>query len=268
MTIISVIQYKPRMAFCQADVSDNFRRSTDLIHTAWNVGSELVVFPELCMTGYSFLSGDSAAAVAEPWNGKTFKSMAGVAYSLKSYVAYGYVETDGSKLYNAAHVIGPNGSLVCRYRKMNLWGNDYMWATPGVSKPEVIKTEIGLLSLIICRDIRNVAPVSTPRTASDDEPGGVPMYQQGKPEIVAGCVNWGDGGFPPVKWMDFVASNKCVLAVANRYGAEQSTNGYRQDFGIGGSIIIEPDWTIHSLGLEFNQDCVVTASVDIRSNRI
>lgn len=264
MSIISVIQYKPRMGFCAADVADNFRRCEDLVQTAWSVGSELIVFPELCLTGYSFISGEAAISVSESWDGKTFKSMRGVATTLKSYVAWGYVESDGSRLYNSATIVSPDGSVVCRYRKLNLWGNDFLWASPGTDPPRVVSTDIGLMSLAICRDIRNVVPALVPRRASDDQgDSGGPLYGRERPEIVAACVNWGDGGFPPVKLMDFVASNRCTLAVANRWGVEESSHGFSQDFGLGGSVIIEPDWKVHTSGLEFGKDCVVTARVEI-----
>ena len=76
-------------------------------------------------------------------------------------------------------------------------------------------------------------------------------------------MNWGKSGYPSPSWMDFVADNKTTLIVANRWGEEEGSNGYKQDFGQGGSIIIEPDWKCHTGGMIFNSNCVVTAS-DLR----
>jgi predicted amidohydrolase len=262
MNIISAVQFKPRMASCAADVADNFRRCEGLVHDAWRVGSSLVVFPELFLTGYSFMSGLEAQAVAEAWDGRTFKSMRGVAMETGAYVAWGYVEGSGPHLHNSATVVAPNGMVVCRYRKINLWGNDFLWATPGKEPPRVADTELGKLSVVVCRDIRDEIPGNIPRTASgDDDP---PMFQRDSPDLVAACTNWGKGGFPSATWMKFVADNACVMALANRWGVEERESGFRQDFGQGGSVVIEPDWTVHTSGLKFNADCVVTAAVEGR----
>jgi len=263
MRIISVVQFRPRLASCVADVSDNLRKVDRLIHDAWAVGSQLVVFPELFLTGYSFMSGEEAAKVAEPWDGRTFKSMRDIAVQLKSYVAWGYPEVDGKNLYNSATVVGPDGSVACKYRKINLWGNDFLWATPGLDPALIVPTEIGMLSVVVCRDLRDEIPKNIPRTASEN----ATMFPMGKPDVVAACVNWGRGGFPPVSWMDFVGDNKCVLAVANRWGKEEASLGFSQDFGHGGSAIVEPNWKVHTSGLKFGEDCIVSAALEDLTTR-
>ena len=140
MLIISAVQYAPRFARSAADVSLNFRECEPLIHEAWKLGSQLVVFPELFLTGYSFKNEAEAARVAERATGPTFRNMRGVAIELESYVAYGYLEADDAGLYNSCMIIGPDGEIRCKYRKVNLWGNDFLWAKPGSDTPSVIDT--------------------------------------------------------------------------------------------------------------------------------
>ena len=255
MIILSAVQFKPNLAHNMADVHNNLRRCEPLIHDAWKVGSQLVVFPELFLTGYAFTDSTQAASVAERKDGPTFRTMRDIAIQLDCYVAYGYVESDGNRLYNSAQIIGPDGVAYCQYRKVNLWGNDFLWATPGASVPDVVRTPFGNLSVVICRDIRAKIPDNIPRVASTS------FFDTKKPDIVAACANWGKGGFPSTSWMDFAANHKCSLVVANRYGVEQN-NGYELDFGCGGSIIIEKDWNVHTAGLKFNNDCVVTAVME------
>jgi hypothetical protein len=60
--------------------------------------------------------------------------------------------------------------------------------------------------------------------------------------------------------MDFVANNGCTLVVANRWGEERN-GSFSQDFGHGGSAVVEKDWTVHTGGLAFGEDCVVTAAI-------
>lgn len=256
MNILSCVQFQPRFARCPADVSDNVRRSAPLIHEAGRVGSQLIVFPELAFTGYSFLDRDQAAAVAEALDGMTFRAMRAVAVELKAYVAWGYVESAEGRLHNSCSMVGPDGALVSSYRKINLWGNDFLWASPGREPAPIVQTELGRTSVIICRDLRDKVPTNIPIMASKKPQ---PFWKAQKVDVVAACLNWGKGGFPSTTWMDFAADNECTLAVANRWGAEENGT-FRQSFGQGGSCVIRPDWTVHTGGLKFNQDCVVSAS--------
>ena len=253
--IISTIQFCPRLATSNADVMDNVRKCEPLLQKAWATGSELIVFPELCFTGYSFMSGEQAAKVCEKSNGPTFRAMQSTAIKLNAYIAWGYIESDGRKLYNSASLVSPSGVLISKSRKINLWSTDFLWATPGLEPAQIVETDLGFMSVVICRDLRDKIPSNIPRTAARTPS----IFEGKKVDIVAACVNWGKGGFPSTSWMDFASDNGCVIAVANRWGKEE-VGSFTQDFGHGGSAIIEPNWTVHTGGLEFRMDCVVTAS--------
>lgn len=254
--IVSTIQFCPRLATSNADVMDNIRKCEPLLQKAYVVGSELIVFPELCFTGYSFMSGEQAARVCEKSDGPTFRAMQSAAIKLNAYIAWGYVESDGERLYNSASLVNPSGVLVSKCRKINLWSTDFLWATPGFEPAQIVETDLGLMSIVICRDLKDKIPSNIPRMASRNSS----MFEGRKVDIVAACVNWGKGGFPSTSWMDFAANNGCTLAVANRWGKEE-VNSFTQDFGNGGSAIVESNWAVHTSGLEFQQDCVVTANI-------
>ena len=241
-----------------AEVGQNYRQCEPLIQHVARLGSQFVVFPELCFTGYSFLSKDEAARVCEKQDGPTFRFMRGVAQELQAYVSWGYVETDGTNLYNSATLVDPSGIVLTAYRKVNLWGNDFLWATPGLESAPVVETEFGHTSIVVCRDLRNKIPQNIPRVASKS----VPLFGGQKLDLVAASVNWGKSGYPSTSWMDFAADQHCILVIANRWGAESGSHGYEQDFGHGGSIIIEPNWKCHTDGINFNSDCVVTANTE------
>ena len=106
MNILSAIQFKPDFAKSKAEVKNNIRKCEKLVYQAGQYGSSLIVFPELCMTGYSFLSHDEAWPVAEnlsdPANSPTFSSMKKIAIDLKSYVVWGFIESKGNTLCNSA----------------------------------------------------------------------------------------------------------------------------------------------------------------------
>jgi len=221
------------------------------------MGSQLIVCPELFATGYSFLNREQAGMVAERADGPTFRTMRAVAIELKAYVSWGYIEHDHGDLFNAATLVGPDGVLLSQYRKVNLWGNDFLWAKPGLNSAPIVQTELGRMSIVVCRDLRNKIPQNIPRTASKS----VPLFDDQPIDIVAASVNWGKGGYPSTSWMDFAVDNGCTLVIANRWGEERNGK-FTQDFGQGGSIIIEKNWTCHTGGASFGEDCVVTGVIE------
>jgi predicted amidohydrolase len=260
MIIISTTQFKPRFARCPADVSDNLRRCLNLVYPVLNSGTSILVLPELAFTGYSFHNFEQAFAASENVQGPTFREIQKLAIAGSMYVAYGYVEFDNDRLYNSCNLVSPTGELVSHYRKINLWGPDFLWATPGSNAPEVVKTEYGFISTVICRDIKLKTPDNIPRTASS-----VPFYNV-IPDIILACTNWGKGGFPSTTWMDFVTNKQTTLVISNRYGTEEN-DGMVMDFGSGGIAVIEPDWTVRTDGLKYDQDCVVTVALERLKNR-
>jgi predicted amidohydrolase len=256
--VVSAVQYNPRFSKSRAEVNDNIKNCVPLLNKAYQNRSDLIVLPELCFSGYSFLNYEEAAQVSESVEGPTFEAMKRISQKLKCYIAWGYVEVDtAGKLYNSCSLVDPNGRLVESYRKMNLWGNDFLWATPGIDNPSVVNTELGLMSLVICRDLRDKNPTNIPRVASNSG-----LFCGKKVEVVAACTNWGKGGgFPSTTWMDFAADNKCTLVVSNRWG-EECNGSMVQDFGQGGSCVIDPTWKVHTGGLVFGSNCVVSAAIE------
>lgn len=252
---IAAIQFAPTFK----DVGANLDRISKLVRQAAVRGAQLVVLPELCTTGYSFMSEAEARPFAESpfWledttaPGTSMHLMQKLSHQLKITIVWGYIEIDlGTKqLYNAQALLAPDGSWVS-YRKINRWGNDFLWAQPGVANPPVVKLDFDgvtkRVGLLICRDVRD-------RATSD----WTNFYSAGDADIVAFSSNWGDGGFPAVSWMDFASENRATLVVANRWGQETCNN-----FGEGGTCIIEPKGRVHCEGLVWSEDCLIVADVE------
>jgi predicted amidohydrolase len=255
--ILAAVQYSPRLARSPADVRDNFRRAVPLLSMASKIGSSLIVMPELCLTGYSFLGRSEAAAVAEPADGKTFTAFREFAIRSECYVAYGFVEDTGSELHNSAAVVSPRGDMVLLTRKHHLAGSDYLWADPAREPPPIVETDIGRMAAVICRDLKD--------DAIQEAEGGI---LGGRPvDIVAGLTNWGKDMFPSSRWVEFASDNKCVLVVSNRWGEEVNESRrhgrFSTDFHVGGSAVIEPGGKVHVGGLRFGEDCVVAARPEV-----
>jgi predicted amidohydrolase len=94
-------------------------------------GARLVVFPECALTGYGFRGKDEAQAHAEPLPGPASEAIAADCRELGVWAAFGLLERDGDRLFNACALVGPGG-LAATYRKVHLpfMGVD-RFATPG-----------------------------------------------------------------------------------------------------------------------------------------
>jgi predicted amidohydrolase len=102
-----------------ADPEGNRRRMAERFVEARRHGAEFVVFPECAVTGYCFDSRDEAAPLAEPLPGPSVAFFAGLCREHGGRVAFGMIERDGDRLYNAAVLVGAEG-LIASYRKIHL----------------------------------------------------------------------------------------------------------------------------------------------------
>lgn len=251
---VAAIQFAPEFK----KPKENLTRLAHLMQRSVAQGARLIVLPELATTGYSFMNPEDAApfaeVIAEPQRPlQAHLSMHVMRLLTRQWhvsVVWGLVEKDPltGKLYNSQVYMDPTGFFQS-YRKVNRWGNDYLWASEGEKRPPVVRTVIDgkqwKIGLLICRDVRD-----------KKEDDGESFYEKGDADIVCFSANWGDGGFPATTWMDFVKSNGTYFVVANRYGKELPNN-----FGEGGACIISPNGRVHCEGLVWNQDCIVSQDI-------
>lgn len=204
-------------------------------------GARLIVLPELATCGFSFLYEEEARAFAEPViSGRTSRAMTDLCASLDVHVAYGFMEAgDDGKLYNGQALVGPEG-VRSSCRKLNHWGNDYLWASAGTVSPPVVVVEGRRVGLLICRDVRDKSD-----SLSD-------IYEPGDADVIAYSSNFGDGAFPSGSWVRFAKRNRVHFVVSNRYGREENN-----DFGEGGICVIHPDGRVHCRGVEWSKPCIV-----------
>ncbi len=125
-----------RVAGAQMDVrlgrkSLNLNQMSSRLREAAQSGARLIVFPECALTGYSFASKEEAWPQAESIPGPATERLASDCRQLGVWTAFGLLERDGDRLFNACALIGPDG-FVAGYRKVHLpyIGID-RFATPG-----------------------------------------------------------------------------------------------------------------------------------------
>ncbi|HKY94982.1 MAG TPA: carbon-nitrogen hydrolase family protein [Kiloniellales bacterium] len=103
------------------DVVANLRLAQSLAQDAARLGADLLVLPELFLTGYNI--GDAVARLAEPSDGPSAQAMAGIAEAAGLAIVYGYPERASDGVYNAALAIDASGHRLANYRKLRLWGD-------------------------------------------------------------------------------------------------------------------------------------------------
>lgn len=115
-------------------------------------GAKLVVFPECALSGYMYASRSEAWPCTETVPGPATEAIAALCSELKVFMVAGLLEKDGTKCYNTAVLVGPEG-LIGRYRKNHLpyLGID-RYLDPGNEPFKVYPTAIGNIGLFICYD--------------------------------------------------------------------------------------------------------------------
>jgi predicted amidohydrolase len=130
----------------------NLEKSLALIGQAADKGATLIVLPELANSGYVFETREEAFALSEPVpGGESCHAWEKVARERKLYIVAGICERDGTRLFNSAVVIGPEG-YIGTFRKVHLWGEENLFFEPGDRGFPVFQTPIGRIGVGICYD--------------------------------------------------------------------------------------------------------------------
>ena len=162
--LIALFQGEARLG----DVAHNLGRMKEQIRRASAAGAELIIFPELFLTGYQ-LGPQAMMGVAEERNGPSFQELAAAAREANIAVIYGYPEVDRSAgsedlvYYNSAQLIDRDGKSLANYHKVHLWLDEDKCDTaftpydtgfiPGKEFAEVVECCGIKIGLLICYDI-------------------------------------------------------------------------------------------------------------------
>ena len=116
-------------------------------HTA-----DLFVLPELFDSGYLFTGFDELHRLAEPIpGGPTCAFLAELASERSCYLVAGLAEKSGTRFYNAAVLIGPEG-VALHYRKTHLFSDEKKWFAPGDTGFRVCEVRGAKIGVMICFD--------------------------------------------------------------------------------------------------------------------
>jgi N-carbamoylputrescine amidase len=144
----------------------NIQKAEHLARQAAGNGARIICFPELCTTIYFCFDRDEKwFAAAEPIPGPAVNRLARVAAETGTVIVYPLYENDRDTLYNTAAVLGPDGRLIGRYRKMAIPqilrtvkpgetpGDERFFFAPGNLGFPVFDTPFGVrIGILICYD--------------------------------------------------------------------------------------------------------------------
>jgi predicted amidohydrolase len=121
---LAVVQFTPQFG----EKRKNLSRMNELVA---NVTADIIVFPELCTTGYFFLSRDEVASSAETADGETCNFFCEMAQRKNAIVVAGYAERHRDNLYNSCLVAHPEKEAPSIYRKTHLFYKENDCFDPG-----------------------------------------------------------------------------------------------------------------------------------------
>jgi predicted amidohydrolase len=136
--------------------SENLLKIEKLTLKAKQQGADLIIFPEMSLTGYVLL--DQVYELAETIPGPSTQKIETLAKKTGMHIIFGMPELSEktqATIFNTAVCVGPQG-LIGKYRKMYLPNHSVFeekrYFRPGY-EAAVFQTELGNIGLTICYDV-------------------------------------------------------------------------------------------------------------------
>lgn len=142
---VGYYQYDPEFG----KVAENLDR---ISAKAGEAEADLLVLPELCASGYQFVSHEEVSALSEAVpDGPTTKRLLDLAKRRQMVIVAGLPERHGTSYYNSAVAVGPHGFIGC-YRKTHLFFEETLYFTPGDTGFQVWDIGPAKIGVMICFD--------------------------------------------------------------------------------------------------------------------
>ena len=212
------------------DVAGNLRRLDEICAQAAAQQVEVLVTPEMFTSGYG-LTPDQVLSLAEDAGGPTEDAVAQTARRHRLAIVYGHPERAAAGgAYNAATLVGPDGVVRGRHRKVHLFGDvDRRLFVPNAAPPAAFDFDGARVGILICYDVE--FPEAVRRLAAD-----------GARAVLVPTANM--AGFDEVQQILVRAracENGCGLVYANYCGSDDlfEYNGLSEICGPGGEVLAQ-----------------------------
>ena len=149
---LAAVQYETDLYDKTANTTRALELMDEAAHTA-----DLVLMPETSFTGYWL--GKDMAQFAEPVPGPMTAIVSQIATTRNASICFSVAEKDGDKMYNTAILVGADGSLIGKHRKVHLFKADEEASfTPG-DELAVFDTNLGKIGILVCFDAHLIESV-------------------------------------------------------------------------------------------------------------
>ena len=204
--------------------------------------AQLIVFPELAVTGYQCGENFKNLAETAEKNSMSVKRMSALAKEFHVHIIYGMAEKENDTLYNSQFFLDDHGTLLGTYRKVHLFDSEKNYFSPG-DQFNVFDTSIGRIGLFICYDA--FFPEAARSLAIQ------------RVDLLVNSTNWEK---PYAYDMDMVMSaraleNTVYLACCNRYGTDTTLDFF------GHTRILDPLGKVIT-SIDDERDGIIYASLD------
>lgn len=234
---LALVQMEPVLG----DLPANLERILELTREAADRGAQLVIFPELALTGYNpELLGERLVRLSRTIRDEPIQRLARAATEEHVCLVFGFIERRSipGVVYNSIAICGPDGLLLHTYAKSHLFSTENLYYRPGPSL-ETLRMSWGMLGPMICMDIGypEVARVLT--------------LQGAELLIAPSCWIREDEDIWPVHLQARALDNLAFVAGINRVGVEGNLQY------IGRSMLVDPRGHI-LCSLDEQEDMLIT----------
>lgn len=246
-----------QMALQPGKPEDNLARLNAAAAKAFGAGANLVVLPELGVSGYDLGVGDATGAGAEPVPGPSTEAWVELCRKQGGWICGGICERSGDDYFDTAVVVGADGILL-HYRKLHLFAHEKDLFRPGDLGIPYVDLPFGRVGALICYDLRFPEVVRI-LALSDVDIICVPTAW------VTGFdrVGYDAGGVPPQVRNVLVQANlnQVFIAAASQVGAPGKLRF------LGASVLADPRGGPAIGPLSIDDDETSVCRVDVESVR-
>ncbi|MGM0780124.1 MAG: nitrilase-related carbon-nitrogen hydrolase [Bacillota bacterium] len=148
---VNLVQFKSEIG----DIEANYNKAVSYIEKASKDSSDLVVFPELFLTGYDLNKLNTKYSdLAQSFNSEIITDFCKTArkYNINLVLPIGMESVDiPGVIYNSALAINREGKILGVYHKTHLWSGEREFFKPGIEYP-IFEFDFGKVAIMICYD--------------------------------------------------------------------------------------------------------------------
>ncbi len=241
---MGAVQFEP----VHGDVDANLARVRELILSGDGPAPQIVVLPEMAMTGYIWSSAAEimphAVKCSDP---DTQAQWVAVAKETGAWLVIGHPAFDSATgaLTNRCTLVSPT-AVVGHYDKTCLFVADLTWATAGELVPPLWATPIGTVAPLICADLDYPEPIDS-------------AVARGAQAILLSTA-WVAEPAPSATWTIRATEYAIPIIAADLIGTDHAT------VFSGGSCIIDATGAV--LRSNDYDDCLIMAELEVRPTTV